>query len=384
MYAAAPVSNPDGLSGITVHIDAGAALSRNLTSDLQGGHALVDPTTGRHIDLLYFGLDQSVTVPSVVATSFDTLKQLGFAQEDEDAREIAFHYVIFGDKRFNPVEPNSSGVAEIGFYDHRNPASNQASISGNDLIVTLSGRRDKIGFLQGQTLAHELGHNLGLRHSGTDRKASINFPSYRSLMNYTYQFDEDANGNLVRDYSGPQDAVFDDWGHINLDFADSLVFLGNSFGQDGSGAPFDIDSDQPDLIAQLPALEAAIGPITSTPAVLTILAPSQGSSVVTGRRLAVSVAVSDDRPFTRFTVALDLDGDGTIDEPGETVAATRVGPGSYVALFDTLTGVDGTRTIQVSADDQLGYSARAAADVTVTAAAAAGPPETINPRSSLS
>jgi hypothetical protein len=66
---------------------------------------------------------------------------------------------------------NSSGLAEL---------------AGDDLLVSMGqwalGDHDFIG----NTIMHELGHNLVLRHGGNEQR---NFkPNYNSVMNYWYQF----------------------------------------------------------------------------------------------------------------------------------------------------------------------------------------------------
>src|SRR5262249_20588114 len=45
-------------------------------------------------------------------------------------------------------------------------------------------------FVQGATLLHELGHNLGLKHGGVVRSGAIEAnckPNYQSVMNYLFQ-----------------------------------------------------------------------------------------------------------------------------------------------------------------------------------------------------
>ena len=53
-------------------------------------------------------------------------------------------------------------------------SSGLAEISGNDLCVTLGGFSGETGtaFQKASTFAHELGHNLGLRHYGLQSSGS--------------------------------------------------------------------------------------------------------------------------------------------------------------------------------------------------------------------
>jgi hypothetical protein len=88
-------------------------------------------------------------------------------------------------------------------YGTTSGSSGQAELPGDDLIVSLQC------FLSDQnvanTIVHELGHNLLLRHGGNEND---NYkPNYNSVMNYRYQFpgvDDggcNVNGNGILDYS---------------------------------------------------------------------------------------------------------------------------------------------------------------------------------------
>lgn len=98
------------------------------------------------------------------------------------AREVVYHYAVFGNRFGGSESADARGIGEIG---------------GNDLIVAfdetwqlrftsdsfVAPRRSD--FLMGAFM-HELGHNLGLRHGGAD---SINFkPNYVSVMNYLWAY----------------------------------------------------------------------------------------------------------------------------------------------------------------------------------------------------
>jgi hypothetical protein len=114
-----------------------------------------------------------------------------YAVKDEHfdpRRRPAFHYCLFVHNR---ISTGSSGIAKI---------------DGVDLIVSLGSFSNQVGSVtqQSNTLMHELGHNLNLRHGGSEGKNRK--PNYNSVMNYRYQFpgvdtDCDATGNGVLDYS---------------------------------------------------------------------------------------------------------------------------------------------------------------------------------------
>jgi hypothetical protein len=152
----APVSNPDGSTGIRLHVDTG---------NLGGGNAIA------HDDELGMW------------SEFDAIKDANFAP----ARHPIFHYVIFAH--------NMDGYGSISGLSR--------GIPGRDLVVSLGGWTNQTGTVQEQagTLLHELGHNIGLRHGGIDH--SNHKPNYLSVMNYAFQtrglIMDGAEGNF--DYS---------------------------------------------------------------------------------------------------------------------------------------------------------------------------------------
>ncbi|MHB8577388.1 MAG: OmpL47-type beta-barrel domain-containing protein [Dehalococcoidia bacterium] len=100
-------------------------------------------------------------------TQFDAIKN-GPGGFKESGRRAIFHYVIAA---------------------HAINASNTSGIShGSDIVVSLgAGWTGSTGSVNEQTgtLMHELGHNLGLGHGGTDK---VNWkPNYLSVMNYLFQ-----------------------------------------------------------------------------------------------------------------------------------------------------------------------------------------------------
>jgi hypothetical protein len=164
-FADAPVANPDGTSGIALHLDNGA-------------DSVMNPRTGA----LWGSRSRQSAIPhqdvlgSVVGTRydwgpFDALK----ATHLPSARRTAFHYAISA----HGHDGVTSGVAR--------------GIPGSDLLVTLgAGCLGITGTdctldptAQAGTLMHELGHNLGLQHGGDD--AVPNKPNYLSVMNYSFQ-----------------------------------------------------------------------------------------------------------------------------------------------------------------------------------------------------
>ena len=160
-FAAAPVGNPDGSTGINVIHDrgqGGAFTGGNLIADADG-----------------------VLIAGVNGAEFANLKAVHF----DANRSGYFHYTILPHR-----------------YDTNSSSSGQAELPGDDMIVSLYCAGTDVNVAH--TIMHELGHNLRLRHGGFDH---CNYkPNYNSVMNYRYQFpgvDDDCTppGNGILDYS---------------------------------------------------------------------------------------------------------------------------------------------------------------------------------------
>lgn len=158
MFAAAPVLNPDGSSGIYLIQDYG-----------QGG--------------LFAGGNRVEGHDAILPGRFDNTF---YAIKDENfdpARLGYFRYVLMPHR-----------------YDGGSPSSGYAEIVGDDAIVSLYclNSTDNVA----RTIAHEIGHLLGLHHGGFE--ACNNKPNYNSLMNYRFQFAGvdsqcDAQGDALAD-----------------------------------------------------------------------------------------------------------------------------------------------------------------------------------------
>jgi hypothetical protein len=114
---------------------------------------------------------------------FDNVKRFGTQDERGDtnsakilaAKTRVFHYAIFA----HSIYPDNTATSLW-----EDTISGYAEMPGNDLIVAL-GEWDFTAGEQEGTFMHELGHNLGLDHGGGD---SMNYkPNYLSVMNYTFQ-----------------------------------------------------------------------------------------------------------------------------------------------------------------------------------------------------
>lgn len=171
-FAKANVSNPDGSTGIRLHIDVSNSFP--------------------HVEYL--------TIPRTTCTStfpdrtfnFDRIKADPANFGPTNPRRFAYHYALFTHLQAPGETP--SGCSEV---------------PGNDLQVSLGAFAGGVGTLMQQagTLMHELGHNLKLYHGGGDDPRDHK-PNYISVMNTHYQFgipptDPDGGGPLTAriDYS---------------------------------------------------------------------------------------------------------------------------------------------------------------------------------------
>ncbi len=143
VFANAPVTNPDGTTGVTIH----PLLKNQVEYKAELGKKNDDPS---------------------VWTDFDALKNADTGFNAALAR--SHRYMIWAN---DYQESGSSGLAR--------------NIPATDFIVSLGTfptpggtEWEKLG-----TFIHELGHCLGLKHGGTD---DTNYkPNYLSIMSYTFQ-----------------------------------------------------------------------------------------------------------------------------------------------------------------------------------------------------
>jgi hypothetical protein len=155
-FARAPVSNPDGSTGITLHIVMDEA-----------GIVPPNPTVA------FGGFPQDFA--TLQADRFGTEAE----QEDPDspalldAKRQAYRYCF--------------AYAGINFTGGARAYAGRGLINGPAMLINMSagvfndGRFDDLDIAA--TFMHELGHLLGLRHGGGDNR--LGKPNYPSIMNYT-------------------------------------------------------------------------------------------------------------------------------------------------------------------------------------------------------
>ena len=142
-----------------------------------------------------------------------------------DEREKVFHVCVIGDQMYP------------GDY-----SSGKGMINGNAFFVANTSRMNGQEDLR-NTILHELGHNLGLRHSGphqyvTNLATQNRNADYKSVMNYQYQWDTfnySENPYTALDNKGNALRIPADW--ESLDFTNFLkgegdVTLGANLNQE--------------------------------------------------------------------------------------------------------------------------------------------------------
>jgi hypothetical protein len=252
----------------------------------------------------------------------------------------------------------SSGVSEVYFY----PSPDNNSLPGNDFMLTVGNTFvNPEGYLtnaciQWRTLAHEMGHTLGLRHGGVDH-TPFN-ANYQSLMSYSYQLN--CNGiSPVQAYSTAGDPVFDDFANLNHQFAQVFFHSGNSLGK-GYGGAAESTQQTPEQTFQDYINQN--GPIDVVKPVIAITAPAAGSQV--GSSLTVTIQATDNVAVTSVKASFDANGDGSLS-PSEIVTAVPAGGNLYTATFSPVTGSLSPRTLTAIAYDSSGNDAKTSISLNV-------------------
>lgn len=167
----APVANPDGTNGITLHL-------------------VYADAPVKHVNLL--GTSDSNGVYDW--TAFQKIKNASFPPALANLAKV-FHYVLFA-HQINVPDGNGgnclSGISrDIPSFDFI------VSLGCNEDDSDPNPRDQGNSEWQSGTFMHELGHNFGLRHGGVDD--ILYKPNYVSVMNYLFQF-----SGIFRDHTQGQ------------------------------------------------------------------------------------------------------------------------------------------------------------------------------------
>ncbi len=165
----APVSNPDGSTGIHLHVDSGP------NAPLTWGTAATWGSLSDGDELTHQTNISTCSGTTLNWSGFDTIKNANFNEE----REAIFHYNVWGHSMCS-ANSGTSGIS-------RNGSGAAFGDGASDFIVSLGGWSGQTGTedQQAGTFMHEFGHNLGLKHGGEDHTQWK--PNYLSVMNYSFQ-----------------------------------------------------------------------------------------------------------------------------------------------------------------------------------------------------
>ena len=215
-FAEAPVDNPDGESGIEIHLQVDEAAPEDQLLDFGSSFDM-----GEYFAIKY-GDDRCGT--GAKDGHFGTVadRESDDCEQRLEARLLAYHYLLAAHN--NSV--NALGLSPTPGNDVMSFATGPKA---NDVVrerARFTHLKDSLEprtvheervWLESVTMMHELGHNLGLRHGGDDNRN--NKPNYLSLMNYQYAHNYAGRATSL---PGVDD---DDWARVDadLDFSETAL-----------------------------------------------------------------------------------------------------------------------------------------------------------------
>ncbi|MES9970210.1 MAG: hypothetical protein ABW092_09265 [Candidatus Thiodiazotropha sp.] len=148
VFENAPIINPIGDNGINIHIDSSGTVP--------------------FWNAIDFNIAQNIPLGR---EDFYTLKGANF---DNAIRGRIYHYGIWANARPN----GSSGVSDVDFASGN--GGDDFIVSFDDFPASTQTEKSRI-----ETFVHEFGHNLSLRHGGSDHATRV--PTHNSVMSYSWQ-----------------------------------------------------------------------------------------------------------------------------------------------------------------------------------------------------
>ena len=171
-------------TGITMHIDGGSGMDSSQGSlsyrmgagPLDGGKQIGMPNNNSAlVEVLYFGVPGSITLPGVNTRAFQDVKDNFFGSRDKDARELAFKYAVL--------------ASHFEFID--SPAANHPITAAGTNFITVGDPYPAGGVRSGNFVKITSGTGAGqtLQISGFNGNSIVftnffttSFPTLRALL----------------------------------------------------------------------------------------------------------------------------------------------------------------------------------------------------------
>ncbi len=193
MFANAPVDNPDGTTGINLHVDIG--------QDIGG----TGPRTGGTPLLLTHEIAELALDPFPFTTYTPQLGQIRIpigvgaactaGRAMAENRRRVFYHGWFGETGAVGSIINTGGL-DLNGAGGGPLASLADCLFATDLFIVLEAD-DNDSFRTSWLIAHELGHCMGLRHGGVDDVQGK--PNHRTVMSQRYRNGVDVTGDALPD-----------------------------------------------------------------------------------------------------------------------------------------------------------------------------------------
>ncbi len=341
VFATAPLGNPDGVDGVSLHVQRGPSVPASVVGD--------------------FDLRQDDIQRVTTYSSFAASPEFGGGGVPQ-----IYKWMLNFDRN-----PNAVGKAKLKNSFAWTAFPVDAWAAALELETTPGSA---VNFVEATNAVHELGHLLGLDHHGA-RSLPTHAPEYKSVMTYSYSnfgIPGPLGFGARIDYSRTQ--------VVNLDWRSgepigALTFLPGQYGEEpdfyaqNNAEQLDLGGPAPDEPTAEEAVQAADPESIRGFAEEFGLAVDLNPPTVEGAKATVA-------PGGTVEIPLEATNPGggalsfVVDVPGQKGTATATPSGiSYTAQGDA-SGVD---TVKVRAVNATFGSAQAAIEITVTSPSQDGP-----------